>query len=96
MFRRKEILANDIVLQILRQQGLETPLLQHRIIEAWDKIMGPRVARYTAEKYIHNQTLFVKINNAALRADLNMFRSKICEKLNNEVGSHIISEIRLT
>ena len=95
MFRRKEIPVNDIVLQILRQQGLETPLLQRRLIALWEDVVGPVVARYTKEKYIKNQTLVVKVSNAALRADLTMFRSQLCDKLNAAVGARIISEVRI-
>ena len=82
-------------MQILRQQGLETPLLQRRLMEAWEEVAGSVVARYTKEKYIKNQTLVVKISNAALRADLTMFRTRLCEKLNAAVGARIISEVRI-
>lgn len=95
MFRRKEIPVNDIVLQILRQQGLETPLLQRRLLAAWEEVAGPVAARYTKEKFIKNQTLVVKTSNAALRADLSMFRTRLCEKLNAAVGARIISEVRI-
>ena len=40
---------------IIRQNGLETPLLQKRLIEAWDNIAGEMIAKYTTEKYIRNQ-----------------------------------------
>lgn len=82
-------------MQILRQQGLETPLLQRRLMEAWEEVAGSVVARYTKEKYIKNQTLVVKVSNAALRADLTMFRTRLCEKLNAAVGARIISEVRI-
>ena len=95
MFRRKEQKVSDLVMQLLRSQGLETPLLQRRAVDAWESVVGNAVARYTGEKYIRNQTMVVKINNAALRADLNMFRTKICEKINAAVGAQIIAEVRL-
>ncbi len=95
MFRRKEQKVSDLVMQLLRSQGLETPLLQRRAMDAWESVVGNAVARYTGEKYIRNQTMVVKINNAALRADLNMFRTKICEKINAAVGAQIIAEVRI-
>ncbi len=95
MFRRKEQKVSDLVMQLLRSQGLETPLLQRRAMDAWESVVGKAVARYTGEKYIRNQTMVVKINNAALRADLNMFRTKICEKINAAVGAQIIAEVRI-
>ena len=61
MFRRKVQPLDDLLNQFLRQEGLESPLLQKRIIAAWDTVAGETVARYTQEKFIKNQTLFVKI-----------------------------------
>lgn len=95
MFRRKVQDVNDIVRQILRSQGLETPLLQKRIIDAWDDVMGQTIRQYTGEKFIKNQTLMVKINNPSLRADLNMLRSQLVSKLNNAVGAQVIADVKI-
>ena len=50
--------------------------------------------RYTGEKFIRNQTLFVKILNPALRADLSMMRERLVKNLNVEAGASIISDIK--
>lgn len=95
MFRRDVKSIRDLLNMYLRQEGLETPLLQKRAVAAWDTIMGPAIVRYTGEKYIKNQTLFVKITNPALRQDLSMMRSRIVQRINGAVGSQIIAELRL-
>ena len=94
MFKRRPASLADVVRLYLRESGMETPLLQKRLIEAWDKVTGPIVAQYTGEKKIRNQTLFVQINNPALKADLMMMQSQLVKRLNNEVGAFIIAEIR--
>lgn len=94
MFKRKVETLGDVLRQTLRQDGLETPLLQHRLLEAWDKVAGPIAAEYTAGKFIRNQTLFVKLLNPALRADLSMMRSHLVQTLNAEVGALLITDIR--
>ena len=90
MFRRKVQPLDDLLNQFLRQEGLESPLLQKRITVA-----GDTVARYTQEKFIKNQTLFVKIINPALRANLCMMQSDLVKKLNAAVGSMVISEVKI-
>ena len=65
---------SDLVNIYLRKEGLETPLLQKRLVDSWSIVAGRTIERYTAEKYIRNQTLFVKILNPALRHDLSMMR----------------------
>ena len=95
MFKRDVKNITDLLNQFLRTQGLETPLLQRRVIEAWDEVVGPTVARYTGDKFIKNQTLFVKITNPALRADLSMMKTQLVNRLNNTVGSMVIADIRI-
>ena len=95
MFRREVKPIDELLRQYLRFAGLETPLLQRRLIEAWTAVTGPTVARYTQQKFIHNQTLCVKITNAALRAELSMMRSQLVRRLNEQVGSQVIVDIRL-
>lgn len=80
---------------MLRQDGLETPLRQKRLLDAWETVTGSMVARYTGEKFIKNQTLHVKITNPALRQDLSMMRSQLLKRLNTEVGAMVISDIHI-
>ena len=84
----------ELILKNLRAQGLETPLQQKRLIEAWPEVMGDMIAGYTQEVFIRNQTLHVRLTNPALRADLSMMRAEIVKKLNTAVGSQVIVEIR--
>lgn len=94
MFRRDVQTLADILAQCLRHDGLETPLQQRRLIDSWGKVAGRAVERYTGEKFIRNQTLFVKILNPALRADLSMMRERLVKNLNVEAGASIISDIK--
>lgn len=95
MFKRKVQTLEDILQKALRQGGLETPLLQHRLIDAWETVVGQNVNQYTGEKFIRNQTLFVKITNPALRQNLSMMRTQLVKRLNQQVGAFIISDVRL-
>lgn len=94
MFRKDVQIIKDIILRNLRMNGLETPLLQKRLIESWPQVAGPVIARYTTDVCIRNQTLFVSMTNPALRADLSMRKQELVEKLNQTVGSRIIVDIR--
>lgn len=94
MFKRREKALKDLILQNLRMQGLETPLLQKRLIEAWPIVAGDTIARYTTEVSIYNQTLYVKLRIPALRADLSMRRQEYVNRLNEYVGNQVITDIR--
>ncbi|MCI7360244.1 MAG: DUF721 domain-containing protein [Prevotella sp.] len=95
MFKRDVLPLDEVLKKLLREEGLEMPLLQKRLVDAWEVVTGNVVSRYTAEKYIRNQTLFVKITNPALRQDLSMMRTQLVKRLNEQVGSFVISDIRI-
>ena len=94
MFRRKVQSMQTLLPDFLRRQGLESPLRQRRLLTSWDDVVGEPIARYTSERFIKNQTLFVKVNNPALRADLSMGRSILGKRLNECAGAQVIVDIK--
>ena len=94
MFKRREQVIHDIILRHLRARGLETPLLQKRLIEAWPTVAGEAIARYTTDVRIYNQTHYVRLTMPALRADLSMRRQECVRRLNEYVGNQVIADIR--
>lgn len=95
MFRREVKPLGEILMKLLRDEGLETPLQQKRLTDAWETVAGPMVARYTTEKFIKNQTLLVKITNPSLRHDLTMMRTQLVRRLNEQVGALVITDIKV-
>ena len=94
MFRRKVHSLSELLPEILRNEGLETPLQQKRLLACWTEVVGKPIAKYTGERFIKNQTLYVKIFNSALRADLAMSRGLLVKRLNEYVGAQVIADIR--
>ena len=45
-----------LIQQFLRQESLESPLNEQRLLDAWPQILGP-AANYTSNLYIRNPTL---------------------------------------
>lgn len=95
MFKRQVQSLDEILQKALREGGLEPPLRQRRLIDAWSEVVGQTVNAYTGEKFIRNQTLFVKIKNPALRQDLSMMRSQLVKRLNAAVGAFVISDVKV-
>ena len=95
MFKRRVLSLDEVIQKLLRQEGFETPLQQKRLMDSWGKVTGEMVEKYTGEKFIKNQTLYVKILNPALRQDLSMMRTQLVKRLNDEVGAMVIVDIRI-
>lgn len=61
-----------LIRNFLRQESLESPLNEQRLINAWEEVLGSAVASYTRQLYIKNQVLYVHLTSAALRQELMM------------------------
>lgn len=94
MFRKKVQSIQTLLPDFLRRQGLESPLHQRRLLTSWDEVVGEPIARYTSERFIKNQTLYVKVHNPALRADLSMGRSLLVKRLNERADAQVIVDIK--
>lgn len=94
--KRTDAQSLDILIgEWIREQGLEQPLLAHKMPEAWKQVLGPLVARYTREMEVKDGTLHVRVVNAALRQELFEQRFALVQKLNEAAGGEAVKEIRL-
>lgn len=82
-----------LIRKYLRQECLEGPLYEQRLLNSWEEILGPTIASYTKELYIRNQTLFVQLTSASLRQELMMGRELLVKTLNRKVGAEVIRDI---
>ena len=93
MIKNKPKQLGDLLMQFLRAEGLETPLLEHRIINAWPAVMGDTISRYTSELYVKNSILWVKLKSPALKQNLLMMHGDITRRLNAYVQSQVITDV---
>lgn len=85
--------VGDVIRRLLRQEGLETPLNEYRLIEAWKDVVGPAITHYTQNLYIKNQVLYVHLSSSVLRQELSMSRTLLIRNLNTRVGAQVIVNI---
>lgn len=83
----------DVLRRFLREEGLETPLNEKRLLDAWNDVLGPFITSYTKELFIKNQVLYVHLTSAPLRQELMMRRQKLVDELNRHVGATVITNI---
>ena len=93
MRRTNSEAVGDLLRQFLRQQGLEAPLNEYRLIQGWEHVMGPVIARYTKNLTIRNQTLHVQLTSPVIRQELMMQRRELTARLNAYVGAQVIADI---
>lgn len=93
MINTKAQPLRDAVMAFLRAEGLETPLLEYRITQAWAEVMGKAINRYTKQVYVKNGILTVQLSSPALKQNLMMEHKRLAQKLNDHVGSYVINDV---
>ena len=83
----------EMIRKFFRQTGLETPLNEYRLVQAWKEVVGPVITRYTSNLYIKNQILYVHLTSSVLRQELMMGRDLLVRNLNEQVGAQVIVNI---
>lgn len=63
------------------------------LVVFWEKIMGPPIAKRTTKLFVNKKVLFVHINSAPLRQELNQSKATIMRLIQKEVGENIIEDI---
>ena len=83
----------DMIRKYFRQNGLESPLNEYRLVQAWKDVVGPVITRYTTNLYIKNQILYVHLTSSVIRQELMMGRDILVRNLNERVGAQVIVNI---
>ncbi len=86
---------SELVRETCREEGLETPLNEYRLIKAWSQVLGNSVNHYTGEMFIKNQILYVHVTSSVLRQELMMNRKNLVRRLNEHVKAQVITDIIL-
>lgn len=83
----------DVLDGVIDEMGLRKKLDEARVVEAWEATAGPQVRDVTERAWVKSGRLYVKIQSAAWRQELQMQRGRWKERLNNELGRALVDEI---
>mgnify|MGYP002623936731 CR=1 FL=1 len=75
--------------------ALEVPLVERKAVALWPEVMGPTIAGLTRSVEMKNGILTVRLNSAALKAELFENRFALVKKMNEALGVPAIHDVRL-
>lgn len=93
MRKTNEQKMKEVFDALLKQYGLDNRMAEKRLINSWNGLCGPMIARHTKNLYVRDKVLYVQVDNSVLREELIFSRQKLKEKLNAEAGSEVITDI---
>tara|TARA_A100001011_G_scaffold92124_2_gene96837 strand:- start:38777 stop:39079 length:303 start_codon:yes stop_codon:yes gene_type:complete len=87
--------VSKVLDEIIQSKALNNGITNARINELWFEIMGNNIFNYTEKISLKGKTLFVSLNNAALREELNYGKERIKKMINDQLGKETIGKVVL-
>ncbi|MBO5619700.1 MAG: DUF721 domain-containing protein [Paludibacteraceae bacterium] len=85
----------EVLVDFLRENGLEQPILEQQVIDMWPQVMGRIVTEMTRSVEVKDGVLIVRVQSAALKAQLFENRFELVRKLNEAVGAPALRDCRI-
>jgi len=88
-----ELSLAEAMKEFLNKSRLKGGIQALQIQDAWEKIMGKTIAKYTDKIEIVGSTLFISSTVAPLKNELLYQKPKIIERVNEALGEKVITEV---
>ena len=91
--RAETATVGEALRELLDTYKLTARYEQTQLIQSWERLMGPPIARRTDKLFIKDQKLYVKLSSAPLKQELNLSKSKILALFLQEFGEVIVEDV---
>ena len=88
-----ELSLAEAMKEFLNKSRLKGGIQALQIQDAWEKIMGKTIAKYTDKIEIVGSTLFISSTVAPLKNELLYQKEKIIERVNEALAEKVITEV---
>jgi len=79
---------------LFRHLGIATRMRQYDLLNAWETIVGQKIASVAIARKIVNGVLFVDVSTASWRNELAMRKPEILARIKAHTGRSIVRDIR--
>jgi predicted nucleic acid-binding Zn ribbon protein len=79
---------------LLKNLGITKTIQNYDVITRWPEFVGERVAEVSQAVKVERQVLYVKVQTSVWRNELAFMKGKIIAKIDREIGSGVIKDIR--
>jgi hypothetical protein len=95
MRRSKTISLAEAIKDYITETNIGDKLSEAGILNSWEEIVGKAISSRTKKIYIKDHVLYVHLNSSVVRNELLMLREALREKLNQNAGKLLITDIVL-
>lgn len=95
MKRIDPIKVGELTTYFTKILHLEAPLRKVQVFQAWDTVVGERIARMTVKRYFRDsdRVLFITISSSVVANQLFFQSRAIVKSINDYLGGEIVKKI---
>lgn len=86
----------NVLKKVLGNLGWNAGMNAGRVLEEWDEIVGERLASHCRPVSLDDGVLVVSASSSAWASQLRMLTPQLITTIEEHVGSHVISELKVT
>jgi hypothetical protein len=90
---KKESKIADVIQAMYKKYRLNQKMTEVKLVNTWEKIAGPLIAKHTTELKLVNKTLYVSFDNPPLKNEMFYRRFALMEAVNAEFGAVVVEKI---
>lgn len=79
---------------LLKNLGITKTIQNYDVITRWPEFVGERVAEISEAVKVERHVLYVRVQTSMWRNELVFMKGKILAKIDREIGSDVIKDIR--
>ncbi len=81
--------------KLLKARGLEGRIQEYRIVDQWNRAVGPAIARHAQPQALRGAKLSLVVDSPAWMQQLSLLKPEIIEKINEALGREAVRDIIL-
>ena len=86
----------DVLQGILKKHNIFFDSEEQRLLEVWQKAVGPQISVQTRPDRLKRNTLFVKVSSSVWMQQLHIIKQEIIEKINQLLEKELIKNIHFS
>lgn len=85
----------DLIENIFKKYGIDKKIKEAQAISLWSDVVGKKLSEHSYPSGVKDGTLYIICDNSVWMHELYLLRGKIVNRLNEKLGTKVISKIRL-
>ena len=88
-------LFGDVLSRLMKARGWERPKAEATVFGAWERVVGPDVAKHSRPVKLDAGVLTVEAESTAWATQLRMLAAKLLRSIGTEVGHNVVTKLNI-